>query len=111
MVSDDTYMVGMSMIANQKDMARRYEAQIRDLVGKLEDMAMALAVEQATVAGLQAQVDQFRERHPDSILLKPTSQYFKDGKVKEIARVVFEIAFDKHLKELDISNPAEYRLD
>jgi hypothetical protein len=104
-------MVGMSLIANQKDMARRYEAQIRELQDNLERMSLALAVEQSNVAGLQAQVDKFKESHPDSILLHPTSHRFKDGQGKPIARVIFELAFDANLKGLGVSNPAQYQLD
>jgi hypothetical protein len=72
----------------------------------------AIAIEQSTVAGLEAQLEMFRRHHPDSPVLADSGQRFRDGKPKDLARLAFEQAFDRHLNGLRADvNPLDHRHD
>jgi len=86
-----------------------YESDLEALQAQIAQLTLALAVEQANVAGLIEERDQMRKQNPNMQLLKNTSVKFQDGTPKTFARLVFEGAFDKKAKALGIPNPAQYR--
>jgi hypothetical protein len=54
----------------------------------------------------------FRRHHPDSPVLADSGQRFRDGKPKDLARLAFEQAFDRHLNGLRADvNPLDHRHD
>jgi hypothetical protein len=89
--------------------AEVYEQQIAALQNHIAQIGLALAVEQAAVAGHKAELDALKRMHADSSMLKPSPLKFQDGTPKDGCRIIFETAFDAALKQRGIANPAQYR--
>jgi len=108
---DGAFFYGLS-----KSMQGRHNRQIADWQAAYEELeqyvaqlTLALKVEQANVAGLEAEVDLMRKCAPASPALRSAGLKFQDGTTKTVARITFESNFDKHLKAQGIANPAQYR--
>jgi len=95
------------------EQAWAWKREAERLQGMMTGLQQQAVVDQATIAGLNAQLQALAEAHPQNPLLQPSGKVYQNGprkgRPKSKARMVFEAAFDAALKKLNISNPLAHR--
>lgn len=79
-----------------------YQAVIDQLSEQLLQTQIALASERCEIAGLSAYIQEVRRQDPGTPALAPSGKYFKSGKAKSLATLVYERAYDEHAEELGL---------
>jgi len=102
MASEDAFMVAQAMAANTADMRKVYDAAIQQL-------SIALAVEQSAYAAAKKLIARFEKQHPDSPLLKTDGRFrTRNGRAKRCTQVFFEHDFRQELLSRGIKDPDSY---
>lgn len=115
----DAYIVASGMrqshnadLKNLDEIMQAGIERITELKDEVRKLQLALAIEQAHTAGLEAQLGAYKAKHADSALLQKTDQRFKENdERKTVGRLIYEKAFDAKAKELKIADPTEVRAD
>lgn len=82
-----------------------------NLKAQLAAAQLALAVEKAHAEGAVAMYQAMKAAHLQSPLVADSGKRFKDGKTKNQARLIYEAAFDRILREAGIADPTKHRVD
>ena len=86
-------------------------ARVVELQQQVTQLIHDLKVEACDARGRRAQVDAFKNQHPDSPLMRDTGKrYKKSGNIKEVVRIIYEQAFDEAARQRGIANPEEVRI-
>jgi hypothetical protein len=107
--NSDLYFVGLAQAATRANAenVEGFRAQVAGLKEEIRQLQLAFALEQANCAGQKAQLQAFKQAHPESALLAKTTATFRDGERKTKSRLIFEDAFKKKARELGIRNPEQ----
>lgn len=121
-MSDD-YMFGLAIGNGQRANAATAAAyqgaqelhKAAAYIGKLKDenatMKRQAQIDDASIAGLKAQIDAFKAQHPTSPLLANSGKLFNDGGAKSKLRLIYELAFDAALRAVGIVSTGSIRKD
>jgi chromosome segregation ATPase len=70
-----------------------------------EDLEKALYLATMHNAGLEAQIQEMRAKHPGSTLLRETGETLADGRAKTKLRAIYEHAFGEKGKSIGLEDP------
>jgi len=93
--------------------AWKWHNYAKQLEARLAEAQQQAQVNQATIAGLNAQLQAFAQAYPQSPLLQPMGNVYQNGprkgQQKTKVRAMFEQAFDATLRKFGITNPLAHR--
>lgn len=86
-------------------------AKVAALEADLEAKRLQRLVESAKATGLGAELEQMRLAAANCSAMAPSGKYFTDGRVKSVARISFERAFDAYLLSNGVNDPLLHRFN
>ena len=86
-------------------------AHIGKLNNEIATLKRQAQIDDASIAGMKAQIAALKAQHPSSPLLANSGKTFKDGEAKSKLRLIYEQHFDALLRKVGIVSPGSFRED